>query len=347
MKATNSNFSSIAQRAAKGARIFFFCGPDEAGAHAAATKIVDMMGDAGERVEIDGAEVRRDPVRLSDETRSTSLFGDRRHIFVRAQGEEALEAVKILIEDAASLAEGWPVLIVAQGASDKSRTAKLLEKRDDALVAMFHPPDLRSVSGEVRQIADAAGLRMTTELAERIASATGLDIRMAAAEIEKLALYLDAAPANPRAVEHADIDVIGAACEDDAIMPLVDAVLSGDDRRLPAEMAKFRQGAMNPIGTLLAMERRVAQLSALSAKMGGRGNAAEFVKAEVGARRIFFRDGPAISAQLQRWQGPKLSRLAERLIALHAAMISDHRAAELLFAGECTQIARAARGSRR
>jgi hypothetical protein len=38
-----------------------------------------LLGEA-ERVEMTGADLRRDPVRLADEARSVSLFGDRRQI---------------------------------------------------------------------------------------------------------------------------------------------------------------------------------------------------------------------------------------------------------------------------
>lgn len=344
MKATGRNFAQVAAGAARKARIFFFCGPDEAGAHAAAARIVDLLDDPGEKVEIDGADLKRDPVHLADETRSTSLFGDRRHIIVRANGEEALEALKILTgSDAAEIAEGWPVLVVASGATDKSRSAKLLEKRDDALVAMFYPPDLSSVTAEVRRLADAAGLRMGADLAQRIAASVGLDTRMAASEVTKLALYLDADPQAPRSVSAEDLDAIAAETEDDSMMPLVDAVLSGDAARLPDELARFRQIGLNPVGTLLAMERRVAQLAQLAARLGQRGDVAAFVKGEVAARRLFFRDEQAIARQLQCWRGPRLSRLGERLVDLHRAMMADSHGAPLVFAAGCTDIARAAR----
>ncbi|HMP55235.1 MAG TPA: DNA polymerase III subunit delta, partial [Novosphingobium sp.] len=67
MKATRKDFAGQAARAAKAARVFFFCGPDEAGAQDAADRIVSLLADAGERVEISGADLKRDPVLLGDE----------------------------------------------------------------------------------------------------------------------------------------------------------------------------------------------------------------------------------------------------------------------------------------
>ncbi|WP_066558227.1 DNA polymerase III subunit delta [Croceicoccus bisphenolivorans] len=347
MKATQRNFAKLASGAARDARIFFFCGNDEAGAHAAAGKIVAMLPEPGEKVEIDGGDLKRDPVRLADETRSTSLFGDRRYIFVRANGDEAHDALKILIDSSpAEIAAGWPVLVVASNATDKSRTAKLLEKRDDALVVMFYPPDLSSVTTEVRRMADAAGLRMGSELAQRIAASVGLDVRMASSEVEKLALYLDADAQAPRSVTAADLDAIAAETEDDGMMPLVDAVLSGDATKVPGELARFHQLNLNPVGTVLAMERRVAQLAQLAARMGPSGDVAGFVAGEVQSRRLFFRDQPAVTQQLQRWSGPRLARLGEKLVELHRALLADSQAAPLLFSAGCAEIARAARPRR-
>src|SRR5690606_20522275 len=87
-----------------------------------------------------------------------------------------------------------PVLIGATSATDKARTARLLEKRGDGLVGMFYPPDLRTVAREVRAMGDAAGLRMADGISERIARACSLDLRLARSEVEKLALYCGASP---------------------------------------------------------------------------------------------------------------------------------------------------------
>ena len=69
MKASQRDFARVAQGAAGSIAIAFFCGQDEAGASAAANRLVAMLPDPGERVEIDGAQLRSDPVRLGDEAR--------------------------------------------------------------------------------------------------------------------------------------------------------------------------------------------------------------------------------------------------------------------------------------
>lgn len=339
MKATQKDFNGIAARAARGCNVFFFCGPDESGAQDAAARITAMLEDPGERVELSGGDLRRDPVRLGDEARSTSLFGDKRHIYVRASGDEAHDAVEILL---GGEAEACPVLILASGASDKSRTAKLLAARPDALVAMFYPPDLRFVTEAVRNMADGAGVRLGGDLAERIARAASLDTRIAQSEVTKLALYLDAGPEAPRTADAAAWEAIGARTEDDGFMTLVNAVLSGESAKLAGELRRMRELGLNPVGLLLAFERRVAQLAQIAARIGPRGDAAAVLKAEVAARRIFWKDERDISVQIRRWRGKRLARLVERLVELHRALLTGSQNAELLLAQGLADIARAA-----
>ncbi|WP_338446892.1 DNA polymerase III subunit delta [Pelagerythrobacter marensis] len=336
MKATQRDFAGTAQRAARQCGVFFFCGPDEAGASAAADRIVALLDEPGERVEMAGAALRKDPVLLGDEARSSSLFGGARHIYVRANGDEAHDAVANLLD---GTGDACPVLIVATSATDKSRTAKLLEKRDDALVAMFWPPDLASVTTSVRTMADAAGLRLNGDIAERIARAAGLDVRLARSEVEKLSLYLDASPAAPRTADAEALEAIGATTEEDGFMSLVNAVLAGEVRKIPGEIHRLRELSLNPVGVLLALERRAAQLARLTATLGSRrlNDLDRGTKARLG---IFWKDERDIAAQLQRWRGRELDRLVAKLVALHRALLANSQSAELLLAQGLAEIAR-------
>ncbi len=340
MKLTNRDFAAKARGAARDCGIFFFCGPDEAGASAAANEIVAMLPEPGERVELAGPELRSDPARLGDEARSTSLFGDRRHIWVRANGEEALAAIETLIATAeAGAGDACPVIVVATGATDKSRTAKLLEKRKDSLVAMFYAPDLAAVTQAVRAMGDAAGVPLTGDLAQRIARAANLDVRLAKSEVDKLALYLDASPQAPRRADAEALDAVGAACEDDGFAPLVDAVLGGEADRIGPELHRMREVSLNPVGTLLAFERRAALLARIAARGGNRPPDS----GELQRLGVFWRDQKAVMQQAAIWRGPRLARLADRLVDLHRRLFADNQAAELMLAQELTELARAAR----
>ena len=301
--------------------------------------IASLLRDPGERIELSGAELKRDPVRLGDEARSTSLFGESRHIWVRASGDEVHDAVQTLLDGEV---EGCPVLIVATGATDKSRTAKLLANRPDGLVAMFYPPDLRSVTESVRQMAGPAGLRLGGDLAERIARAAALDTRLAQSEVTKLALYLDASPESPRTADLEALEAIGARTEDDGFTALVSVVLSGETAKVGAELHRVRELGLNPVGVLLAFERRAAQLAQLAGKLGPRGDVQTLLKSEVAARHVFWKDERELGVQLRKWRGKRLARLVEKLVELHRALLANSQNAELLLAQGLTEIARAA-----
>ena len=349
MKATNKDFARGLPRGAQEATMFFFCGPDEAGASAAAQKVIAALPDAGERVELTGAELKRDPALLGDEARSASLFGDARHILVRASGDEAHDALKTLIEtgDAGS-GDAAPVIVVATSATDKSRTAKLLEKRKDALVAMFYQPDLSAIAGSVRAMADSAGLRLGGDLAERIARGANLDIRLASSELDKLALYCGADPQSPQSASLEDYAQIGAQTEEDGFQPIVNAVLGGEVRALSRELHRMRELGINPVGLLLAIERRAAQLAMIAGKLGARGKFDELGKGEKAQLGIFWREEGNIRQQMACWNTPakrgspetKLDRLVPRLIALHRKLLANSQAAHLLLAQELAEITR-------
>jgi DNA polymerase-3 subunit delta len=344
MKATQRDYAQAAGKAGGALRICFFCGADEAGASAAARKVIATLDNPGERLELSGQDLKSDPSRLLDEARSTSLFGDARHIIARVSGEEAHEAIKTYCElaDRGDAEGAWPIFIVATSATDKSRSAKLLIKRGDALVAVFYPPDLRSVTADVRTIADAAGMRLNGNLAERIAQAAGLDVRLAQSEVDKLALYLDASPQSPKQANPEDFDVIGASTEEDGFMPLVNAALGGEVRKLPSELRRLREVSLNPVGVALALERRAAQLARLSANLRPGDDMQSFLKSQ----GVFFREHREVGDQLQRWSGGKLERLVPRLADLHRSLLANSQTAELLLSQELAQIARYAAARR-
>jgi len=344
MKATQRDFAALAPKVARAAKVFFLCGTDDASVQDAAHHIASLIPDPGERIEFTGAALKGDPAKLGDEARSNSLFGDSRHIWVRCSGDEAHDAVEALLS---SDVPPCPSIIQATNASDKSRTAKLLEKRDDALVAMFYPPDLRSVTDAVRKMGDAAGVTIDGQLAQRIAVAVGLDTRLAASEITKLALYLDSAPERPRAATGEAFDAIGAQTQEDGFANLVNVVLGGDVQKLPLELRRISELGLNPVGLLLAFERRVAQLAQLTAKLGNSGDLRALLDLESKSRRIFWKDIPEITTQMRIWRGPKLELLVARIAELHRNLLTNSQTAELLLSQGLAVIARraAARGS--
>jgi DNA polymerase-3 subunit delta len=130
-------------------------------------------------------------------------------------------------------------------------------------------------------------------------------------------------------------------------MPLVNAVLSGDAKALPHEFRRLRELSLNPVGLLLAFERRAAQLAQLAARLGNSQRVSQFIESEKGARRVFFRDADDLKVQLTHWRGRKLDRLVQRLAESHRALLSNSQAADTLLAQELAEIARNALSDKR
>lgn len=344
MKATQRDFPAVSRRAAATARVWFFCGPDEAGAELAASRVIADLPDAGERIELSGADLKADPVRLVDEARSTSLFGGSRHIVARVNGEEAHDAVKSFLDmaDLGEMGGACPVLIVATSATDKSRTAKLLIDRSDGLVAMFHQPAIEDVRREIRAMLDGHGVKCQGEVVDRLAHASTMDLRIARSEVDKLALYLDASPQKPQPATMTTLDEISASTAEDDLPPIVNAVLSGDLKRLPGELRRIDELGLNAVGIALALERRAAQLAGLAARKSPH----EDIQRLLERQGVFFRERRVIEEQLKRWPAHKLDRLVGRLTELHRALIGNSQNANLLLAQSLTQIARYAASRR-
>ena len=91
-------------------------------------------------------------------------------------------------------------------------------------------------------------------------------------------------------------------------MPLVNAVLSGEVNRLPGELRRMREVSLNPVGVLLAFERRAAQLAQLAARLGPGGRVNDLLDAEQKAHRVFLRDRRDLAVQLAALErGPSSS----------------------------------------
>ena len=145
-----------------------------------------------------------------------------------------------------------------------------------------------------------------------------------------------------------DYAAIGAATEEDGFGPIVNAVMSGEVNKLPGELRRMKELGLNPIGLLLALERRAAQLAQISAKLGPRGSLDNLGRGEKAQLGIFWKEEREIRQQLGSWRRPlrrgvnetRIDRLIPRLIDLHRTLIANSQAAELLLAQDLTEITR-------
>ena len=335
MKA-NANEIARALDAANGpVRFFLLYGPDEAGSAALARRLERAMGQEAERIDLEGGTLKADPARLVDEAASISLFGGRRWIRIQPAGDEIASAVASLLE--ADVA-GNPVVALAGALKPSSPLVKLALDHKLALAHPSYVPDARDAAQIAETLAREAGLRLPRDLGRTLAISCSNDRSIMAQEIEKLALYLDAAPDRPAEATAEALEAIGASNPDGELSKLVDAIMGGQPGRVGAEIARLGQSGIAGIPVLRALFRRLILLAALRRDIDGGQSPAAAVEAR--GKAIFFKEKPAITDQASRWPADRLAALADKLLAAERSLKSSGTAGDILAEAEMLTISR-------
>lgn len=318
-------------------RLFFIFGPDESAAASIAGEMVARLGSDSEAIEIDSAKLRGDPALLSDEAASQSLFGGARHIRLHFAREEGLDAIANLL---AAEQAGNPVIATAGDLKKTSKLRTLVEGSPRALAYICYPPSEGEAIDQAVAAAGALGLRIDRTLAAQIVRYTGQDRRLVAMELEKLSLYHDAAPDRVVTVEPKALSALAAETAEEDINALVNQVLAGDAKALGRTMIEARAIGIEAIRIIRALQRRVALLAGMRAKVDDGANAGAVVRAN---RAIFWKEQGAFTQQVQRWTAARLAGLNAHLLDVEAKlMATGGDLTETLFEEELVRIARAA-----
>ncbi len=324
-----------------GYRLILLYGPDESGSRALADRIAKPMGADAERIDLTGATLKGDPARLADEASSISLFGSKRYIRVEPAGDEIIDAVTALLEQTA---EGDPVIIVAGALRKDAKLVKLATSSPDILGCISYVPEGADADRMANAVARDAGLLITPDVARRLATVCNGDRAILAREIEKLALYVDAAPDRPRELGHDELDALGAAKEEGDMGKLVDAVLDGRLDAIEIALAQLAAEGIEGIPLIRAMLRRLFQVGEYSAQVA-MGNSVSSVMASAG-KALFWKDKEPVTRQVTHWRPSAIATAIERLIATERALKSSGTAGAILLDEELMAIGRAARKMR-
>jgi DNA polymerase III subunit delta len=317
-------------------RFFLIFGQDESAIADIAAQMAIQLG-AAERVELDSDRIRNDPALLADEASSLSLFGDKRYVRVNFRREEGLAAVENLL----SLESNCnPVIAIAGNLTKASKLRKLAESHKRAMAHICYMPEEGDAASAVMAHAATQGLKLDRSLATRIARYTGQDRKLAASEVEKLALYYDASPERPAQVEVAAFEALSAETGEEDIGALVNQVMGGELRAMGQELATARDMGIDAIRIIRALQRRVTLLATLRAKVDKGSNPGAVVKA---TRSIFWKDADAFVKQLARWPSVRLARLNGHLIEVEGKLMSVKEGlGGVILEEELVRIARAA-----
>lgn len=320
-------------------RLYLFHGADDAGATDLARRLISSLGDA-ERVDVDGAMLKKEPGRLADEAASLSLFGDARVIRAAPIGEESLEALTLLLEADRG---GSPVIAVAPTVKATAKIVKLALEHPSALSIACYQPTLAEAERLVGTMLAEQGLRPTPGLAQTIADAGGGDRAVMAREVEKLALYLDAAPDRPHEATGADLDAIGADLGEAEQQAAVEALIDGRVAELGAALTRLDEGGASAIPWLRAINRRLVMLAEMRTAV----DRGEPVDAVMKRNRIFYKEEANTRRHLARWSAPRLATAIAHLREAERAVMSSANAGSVLAERATVSLARAIAADRR
>jgi len=318
-------------------RLFLLYGPDESGSRALAERLERAMGADAERIDLEGSDLKGDPARLADEAASISLFGGARHIRVAPAGDECLGAVEALL---GAERAGNPAVLIAGGLKATSKLLQLGLASPAAMVFASYPPEGQEADRLAMAMARDAGLRLDADAAARLARAAGSDRAVLAREIEKLALYLDAAPDRPSEAGHDALDAIGADAGESDLSRMVEAVMGGRPDGIGPELARLAQEGIDGIALLRALLRRLHLLIQLRAEVE-RGATPDAVIASAG-KSLFWKEKDAVTRQLRMWPAARLATALGRVLDAERAVKSSASAGPMLVDAELIAISRVA-----
>ncbi|WP_353216261.1 hypothetical protein [Sandarakinorhabdus sp.] len=311
MKADPGRIASMVRAWPSEVRLILLFGPDGSASRDLAAQVVAGVA-AGSLTVLDGASLKHDPQALLSAATSLSMFGDTELVRVDGIDEAALPAVAALLSGPA----GHPVLAVAGDLKPANKLRQLAEKHAAVAACAQYEATARDAPKLAGDMAMPLGLRLERGVAEVLFESAAGDRQVMRCELEKYALYKDAAPDRPQRLDHGDLAVLGIASSDAELQAPILAISSGDLVDATTLLARMPDGTAIPL--LRALERRLTQLVALRAQVDAGRSPAEVV--EAAGRSIFFREKQYFIKVLSLWTQERLARAMADVLAAERAV---------------------------
>lgn len=335
MKAVKTGLGRALDQPDPSIRFYLFHGPDEAGSRALAERLLKGLG--AEKFSMSAQSVKADPASLADEAGAISLFGGKRALWIEPAGDEIADGASALVDAPACES---PVIAVTGSLRKTSALLKLAEAHSAALSHISYVPEGRDLERLVAELGRDAGLRVSPELAQRIAAASAGNQAVAVQELAKFALYLGADPANPRELDRETVDLLGADSAEADLMRLGDLALAGRMDELLDELGRLPHGGSEAIPVLRALQRRLLMLAPLRARIE-RGDRVGDVTTSMG-KALFWKDKPLVERLLSAWSAERLAEAASRVATLERQIMLRPLADEAALGETLVTLARAA-----
>ena len=310
-----------------------------------ARSVLSDLNDPFRVAELTAKTVAGDPARLADEVAALSLTGGRRLIRLREADDSVAAAFAALF----AAEPGGDSLVVAEagdlGARSKLRLAFEAVTAGAALPCYME--DENALRRVMVELAAAAGLVLDPDAQAFLAANLVGDRLMARSEIEKLALYMDAAPGKG-GERRVGIEDVQAAIGDSASLLSLDdpawAAASGDFPTLDRALGRLFAEGMAAVAILRAAQRHFQRLHWAQAEIAAGAGPEAAVKAV--KPPVFFKMQSVFAAQLRQWPPAQLRQALERLVDAEAECKRTGMPDETLTARVLFQLAAMARARR-
>jgi DNA polymerase-3 subunit delta len=315
-------------------RFFLLSGADSSASRLMAQRLLKALG--AEKVSVSAAQLKADPHWLAEEASTISMFGGSRLLWIEPAGEDILPAVEALLSTPA--VEAPAVAIAGSALKKDSGLKKLADAHAQVLHLASEQLSPRQQVGQVTELAQMEGLRISPPMAERIAEEANGDLILARLELQKFALYLDAGPDRIRDLDEAAVEALGIdQSETDQGRP-GDLALSGDLPGLAEELRLLLAAGIEPIPVVRALQRRLLMLAPLCARVE-QGQRVDNV-----VQYVWQRDRALVGKIVSRWTSQRLAEAFTRVQELERNLLLSPVPGQAALGELLLQLARAARG---
>jgi DNA polymerase-3 subunit delta len=310
--------AAIAREWPSEARLLLLHGYDPSGSNDHAARICKGLVAADNPAGLErltGEQIVADPQALVAAAGALSMFGGQTIVRVDGVTDKAAKALALLLEGP----PGNPVIAVAEGL-----------RKASPLLALAREPGVLTIEskearpGDLTPFAADFGLKIDREAAAALFEACGGERALIRRELEKIALFLDAAPETPKPLNQETLAAIGAGIEPFDQNALIASILGGHPSAA-AMVATLPDGL--GIMVLRLLGGRLATLLTLRLDMdqGARAEAA------IDAARppIFWKEKPVFAGALRRFSSEMLSKALADVLAAERAVKSAGSLGEL------------------
>ncbi len=308
MKLTGAKLAAFLNKPDPAVRAALLFGSDEGlvreRAFGLITKIAEDPADPFRVVDLDAAEIRAEPARLTDEAAAIAMTGGRRAIRVRGASDGLAKATEAALKVPADSL----MIFEAGELPPRSALRKLFEKEKSAVAIGCYGDSGQALEQVIRQTLAQFEVEAEADAIAYLCDRLGADRMMTRLEVEKLALFAG----RGGAVGLAD----AVACVgDNAGLSLDDALFAaggGDTAALERALDEAMAGGAAPISVLRGAMRHFQRLQlALVHKDAGASDSEAMSQLRP---PVFFRVADRFRVEMQRWSLTRTSKALEALV---------------------------------